>query len=87
MSTENVDLWYAVGGHTGYAKALIRKTSFTNFEMEFLYRLEDLFTFGGKTFFPKYHEWHLKGLAHDFLVNGEFRKSVSWEIGRFDGTL
>ncbi len=87
LQRDSEDLWYAVGGHTGYAKALIKKTSVSEFEIDFFYRLEDFFTFGGKGFFPEYHEWHLKGLAHDFLVAGEFKKTVKWKIGKFDATL
>lgn len=87
MQTENTDLWYAIGGHTGYAKALIKKISITDFEIDFFYRLEDFFTFGGKTFFPEYHEWHLKGLAHDFLIGAEYKKTVKWKMGEFDPTL
>lgn len=87
LQAESEDLWYAVGGHTGFGKALIRKIDSVNFEMTFEWRLEDFFTFGGKGFFPGLHQWHLKGLAHDFLVSGTWEKTFKWRIGKFNGEV
>ncbi len=88
LSVESTDWWNSVGGHTGYAKALLKKLSYTEFQMDLEYRLEDFFTFGGKGFFPGFHQWHLKGLAHDFLVNGVFtRIDLGWKLGEFESVL
>ncbi len=51
LSVESTDWRNSVGGHTGYAKALLKKLSYTKFQMDLEYRLEDFFTFGAKASF------------------------------------
>jgi RHS repeat-associated protein len=85
LSSESFDWFFAVGNHTGFGKALAKTSDGCSYSLSFTWRLEDAFTFHNKAYFPEMNEYHLKGLAKDFLVTGVFQKTYKWKKGSFKG--